>query len=236
MSALGAIALNEFLAAGAYRPANWGQPQQYSLTCTLPGLPATSVTSSGSVGGVATPDASGTGANTQAATGSPTTYYFDAILLADHTQEAVGTRHPVQVGPAIIDHVYLLPARIVLQVKMSNAMQSFIQGQYSSVPSKSVSAFQAFLQIQASRAPITLVTRLKTYQNMWLSLVNGHDDFRTSQGFNGTLHFEQIISATVSSQTVSARPNATNTTSTGTLSTQPPSFSTLNGVDAIPKP
>jgi hypothetical protein len=217
------IGLTELLAGGAYRPANWSQPQQYFLTCTLP---SATVSSSSSVNGVVTP-----GSSSSVTSGSPTTYYFDAVMMADHAQEAVGTKHPVQIGSPLIDHVYLQPQRVVLQVKLSDAMQSFVQGQYSSVPSKSVSAYQTFLQIQAARVPITLATRLKTYQNMWLALVAAHDDVRTAHGFNGTLHFEQIISASVSTQTVSARPHATDSTNLGTLSTQPASAANIAAVN-----
>ena len=216
MSALGTVALTEFFAGGAYRPANWSQPQQYSLTCALP-------SATGSASGSKT-------------TGPSTTYYFDAIILADHVQEAVGTKNPVQIDSPMIDHVYLQAQRVVLQVKLSDAIQSFVQGQYSSVPSKSVSAYQTFLQIQAALVPITLATRLETYQNMFLALVTAHDDVRTAHGFNGTLHFEQIISASVSTQTVSARPHATDSMNSGAPILQPVSAANIAAIAAIPKP
>jgi hypothetical protein len=214
---------------GGYRPVNWiYAPQQYSLTCTLP---SSTVTSSSSVNGVTTP-----GSLSSSTEGQTTTYYFDAVMVAEHVQEAMGTKHPVQVGPAIVDHVYLQPAQVTLQVKMSDAMQSFVNGQYSSVPSKSVSAYQQFLQIQASRVPITLVTRLNTYQNMWIASIRPQDDARTVRGFNGLLRFEQIISASITSQSVSARPNTTNTTNSGNLSPGTPTSTEANQVGTIPTP
>ena len=229
-------ALTTFALVGPYRPANWGQPQLYSLTCILPanaGLPEATVTTSQTVNGQ--PVAGPFGSSTQPATaGMPTTYFFDAMLRAEHTQEAVGTKHPVQVGPAVIDHIYLLPARVVLEVGFSDTMQSFLAGQYSGGRSRSVNAFQAMKQVQAARVPITLATRLQTYQNMWLADVRAVEDYRTSRSGRFTLHFEQIISATVSSGNVSSRPNATDTTNVGTVAPTAPTPSTLNGVDALP--
>lgn len=213
-----------------YRPVNWTyQPQQYSITVTLP---AATVSSSGSVNGVTTPGS----ASSTTSPGSSTSYYFDAVMLAEHMQEAVMTPHPVQVGPALVDHMYLQPAEVILRVKMSDAMQSFVNGQYSSVPSKSVSAYQQFLQIQASRAPIVLATKLNTYQNMGIISLRPQDNWQTVRGFNGIIRFKQIISAQVNSQALSSRSNTTNTTNSGSLSPGPPSISTLNGVDTIPKP
>jgi hypothetical protein len=206
-----------------YRPVNWiYQPQQYSITVTLP---AATVSSSGSVNGVQTPGS----ASSTTSQGQSTTYYFDAVMVASHRQEAVMTKHPVQIGPAVADHMYLNPAMVTLQVKMSDAMQSYVNGQYSSVPSKSISAYQQFLQIQASRAPIILATRLNTYQNMGITLIEPQDDWRTVRSFNGIIRFEQIRTAQVTSQALSARSNATNSTS-------PPSINTINGVDQIPPP
>lgn len=214
------IVLSELLGGGPYRPANWSQqPQLYSMTCTLPTsipLSANNNTSTAS-----TPPSS-----------SPTTYYFDATLRVEHTQEAVCTEHPVQVGPAIVDHLYLRPARVVLEVAMSDAMQSFQAGQYSGSKSKSVSAYKTFKQIQAARVPITLTTRLDTYQNMIIEDVRGTEDNRTRQGFRGTLHFRQIISASVSTATTSVRPDQTDSTNEGTKAptSVPPSYTPLSSI------
>jgi hypothetical protein len=201
------------ISTGPWRPPQWSsQPQLWSMTFTMPGLPATSVSSTD----LTTPDASGVGATTQPATSQTTTYFFDAMLRAEHEQEAVGTKHPVQVGPAIVDHVYLNPARVTLEIAMSDAMDSFQSGQYSGAMSKSVAAFQAFDNLQASRAPITLATRLKQYQNMWLRLVRATDTNLTSHALKAVLYFEQIISATVVQTTTSSRPNQTGATNEGT--------------------
>ncbi len=229
--AIASVAQLAFL-EGPYRPLNWAfQPQLYSMTCTLPpSQPSTTVTTSGSAGGAPIPPVS----TTSGQTSSPTTYYFDAVLRADHTQELVATEHPVQVGPAVVDHAYLKPARVVLEVAMSDAMQAYQQGQYGSASgfsffsglltnppaSKSVNAFQTFLAIQAARVPITLVTRYKTYQNMILELVRGNEDARTIGAFRGMLYFRQIISANVSQASTSARPNQTDSVNEGVKASQ----------------
>ena len=207
MSFVGNVNIAAAIAA-SYRPPNWGlsSTQTYSITCTLPAN---------------TPSSANPNQNTTATPGQPTTYFFDATLRVEHVQEAVGTKHPVQVGPAIVDHIYLMPARVTLEVAMSDAMQSFQSGQYSGGTSRSVVAYQTFKQIQAARVPIALNTRLTGYANMWLVDVRGVEDSATSRGFRGTLRFEQIISAQVASATVSSRPATTDTTNEGTKGVQP---------------
>jgi hypothetical protein len=209
--------------SAAYRPLNWAnQPQLYSMTCTLPApTPSTGSNNNQS-------------ATTNPQTQSPTTYYFDATLRVEHTQELVCTEHPVQVGPAIVDHAYLRPARVVLEVGMSDAMQSFSSSQYTGGKSKSVSAYQTFKQIQSARVPITLSTRLDTYQNMVLEDVRGTEDSRTFRGFRGSLHFRQIISASVSQTTVSVRPDQTDSTNEGTKGVLPVDPTTSGAVATIP--
>lgn len=218
--------------SGPWRPPQWNLPQLYSMTCTLPGTPSANVSSSSSVGGVTTPGS----ASSTSSPGTPsttTTYFFDAVLRAEHNQEAVGTKHPVQIGPAIVDHVYLMPARVVLEVGMSDAMDSFMAGQYSGARSKSVSAYQTFKQIQAARVPITLATRLDQYQNMWLQDVRATETNVTAHAARVTLYFEQIISAQTSSVTTSARPDQTGATNLGTKAPGGLSTSETNQLNSL---
>jgi hypothetical protein len=189
--------------AVGYRPANWGQQKQlYSITCTLPPAANTGVPANNTIQ-------------------LPTTYFFDAVLRVDHIQEAIGTEHPVQVGPAVVDHIYLKPYEMTLEVAISDCMQSYQSGQYSSGSSRSVSAYQQFLAIEAARVPITVATRLVTMTNMFMRVARATEDSKTFRGFRGALYFKQIIAAQVSASTTSTRPNATNTTNEGTKSPQP---------------
>jgi len=195
------------LSATAFRPPNWTQPQLWSLTTTLPS----------SAGGM----------------GSPTTYWFDAVLRADHDQELAITRHPVQNGASITDHAYAEPAVVVLEVAVSDAMDSYSAGQYSGGSSKSVTAYQQFLQIQQLRLPCTLATRLNTYENVLVAGLRSYETKESVAAWRGSVRFQQIIMGTVAQQTVSARPNQTGTTNEGTLGPETPSD---NFVDTFANP
>jgi hypothetical protein len=211
--------LGAFLSNG-FRPPQWTQPQLTSITANLPGLPATSVTTSsvdqfGNV--ISSPSTS-----SQAATTTPTTYFFDAILRVDHFQELRATDHPVQGGASITDHAYLMPARVSLEIGMSDAMDSYQSGQWTGSSSKSINAYQTLLQLQALRIPVTVTTRLNTYSNMIIESIRSGDDARTLHGLKAHVQFRQIIVGTVTTSTESARPHATGLFSLGLVQPLPP--------------
>jgi hypothetical protein len=177
----------------------------------------------------------------------PTNYFFDAILRVDHFQELTATRHPVQNGAPIVDHAYLQPARVVLEIGMSDALAVYSGGQFfsnpfSGNPSKSVSAYQALITLQELRIPLQLTTRLNTYQNMLIESIRSPDDLKTRYGLRATITFIQILTATVVTNNQSARPNASQQTNPGT--TQPtavPQSITNNnessaGISSFPTP
>ena len=149
-----------------------------------------------------------------------TVYVFDAVLELEHEQRLEKTRHPVQSGADISSHAYLQPARCVMYVGMSDAMDSFSSGYagagqsaalggITATPSavapfsgasssKSVNAYETMLTLQVARQPLTVTTRLRTYANMLLVAVSPKEDAKTITGLRMRLEFEQIILATTS--------------------------------------
>lgn len=194
---------------GPFRPPQWQGPQLTSLSAVLPA--SSSVTTSDS-------DAAGAETSTQANT-TPTTYFFDAVMRVDHVQDMRITEHPVQNGSSIVDHAYLMPARVAMEIGMSDAMARYQANQYTSAASKSVSAYQTLLYLQSLRVPITLTTRLKQYQNMEIESIRAADDNRTLHALKALVSFRQIILGTVTSAPQSARPDQTNSTPDGTVPT-----------------
>ncbi len=174
--------------ATQWRPPQWSQPQITSITATLP----------------------------QDDSDFPTTFYFDAVFHLDHYQELTATRHPIQSGASIVDHAFLEPARLVMEIGMSDAMESFIAGQFTSDNSKSVSAYQTLLQLQSLRIPLTVNTRLNQYQNMLIRSLRAPDSVRTGHGLRVLVTLEEIIVAPVVTNTQSARPDQSSSTNDGT--------------------
>jgi hypothetical protein len=204
--------------SGAYRPPQWAGPQLWSITTTLPNQAGSSSDAD---------DSSNT------STGSPTTFFFDAVQRVDHNEEVVITKHPVQSGAALTDHAFSLPAQVTLEVGFSDAMDSYQSGQYSGGSSKSVTAYQTFQQIKDLHLPCTLATRLAQYTNMMIVQLRAPESRENFASTMMTIRLEQIILGSVSSSTQSTRNQQTGNTNAGPLSTTAPSSGTsgLNNGD-----
>lgn len=199
---------------GKYRPTTWQNGKaQYSVV-----IPSSSTT---------TQDPN-TGNLSVTKTGS-TMYVFDAIWRASHSLRLELTKKPVQTGFNISDNAVQVQPRVTLEIGMNDTMDQFTAGMWTGNSSKSVSAFLTLQKLLQNRVLLTLNTRLQSYQNVMLIECTPVEDAKTQYGLRATLVFEQVFLATVASQTQTARPNATDSTSLGTQQGQNvPSAATNN--------
>lgn len=143
-------------------------------------------------------------------------YFPDVVLREDHEESAQITQHPVQTGANISDHAFDLPARLTLEIGVSDVMQSFYGGQFTSGSSRSVNAYKTLLELKSKRQPITVVTRLKKYTNMLIQRISPIVDFRTNEALRATVSLQQIILAEVAKTTaVSSKSQTTDQTKSG---------------------
>lgn len=221
-----------------WRPPNWSQPQDVTLTVTIPGLPEASVSTSSTVNGLLVEDTSGSpSTTTEAATQSQNvTYFFDAVMRVDHVEEVIITSHPVQAGAAISDHAYKVPTQIYLDVKFSDAQQSYDITQYTGGTTKSVAAYQAFKYIKDNHLLCRLTTKLDTYENMLIESITAPESLATIFGVHMLIRLKEIIVGVVSVSTVSARPQQIDETQFGTLNGETPDQATINQLQGIANP
>jgi hypothetical protein len=217
---------------GPYRPAQWQYAPQVTLT-----VPGTAADATGTAGSGITPSSQGivlddgTVAtpsfvdNSNLHPGSQGTpdqvYVFDAVFRIDHQQRIEKTQQPIQTGANIADHAFIMPARVVLEIGMSDAMDSFTPGQWTGNSSKSVNAYQTLKSIAKARQPLTLSTRLDTYMNVLLLDVSAPDSVETQFGLKASVVFEELLTGTVTTQQVSGRSDLTGSTNLGTKSPLP---------------
>jgi hypothetical protein len=63
--------------------------------------------------------------------------------------------------------------------------------------------------MQLERAPLTVTTRLQTYENMIIEELSAPDDYMTLNALKCTVHLKQIIFANVAETVESKRPAST---------------------------
>jgi hypothetical protein len=203
---------------GTWRPPTWNQPAVTAITVPAPA-----------------PDPNSGKAL------DPEVLVFDAILRAEHAEENRITDFPIQgsqSGAFVSDHVINLPSRLTLDIGMSDAMDSYYPGQWSSNPSKSVSAYQKLLDLKEAGQILSVTTRLKNFPSMVIESIQTSDTNRTLHGLRAIVTFRQIqiatiaaVSSTVSfnsddqsgANPVSARPQDTQATPVGALQPNLPS-------------
>lgn len=201
---------------GPWTPPQYSQPALTMLTVPATGSPSlVSAPVTSPNGTVAAPVYQG---------GVPSTsYVFDAVLKLSHRRSLVKTQHPVLTGANISDHYYLKPSRVVLEIGMSDAMAAFTAGVWVGASTKSISAWQILKGLQLNGTLLTVTTRLDTYYNMLIDDLNTSDDNKTLHGLRATVTLEELISASVSSQSPSsARSQTTDSTSSGTIQSTAP--------------
>lgn len=162
-----------------------------------------------------------------------TTYAFDCEISIEHQQQIRKTEHPVQTGASISDHAYIIPARLILDIGMSDAMDAYFDT-WSGDVSKSVSAFQTMLALQFSRIPLSITTRLRTYENMIIESLTPNETVKTIAGLRMRVEFGQIFMANTSQTPVSARSQDTNNTTLGTVEPQPPTAAQATQNKVVP--
>lgn len=180
---------------------------------------------------------------TDPVTGQQTAYVFDAIIRLAHRQQSVITLNPVQTGAAISDNAYIVPPKLVIEIGMSDAMQSYTVGQWADAPSRSVSAYQTLVGIQAELSPVQIVTRLRSYSNMMIADIQADDDSTTAHALKATISFEQILTAQAQivsssvSYPTSEIPQTTNQTPVGQVQTipVPASIQSQNNIENVPE-
>ena len=180
--------------SGPWRPSQWGRSVPLTLSAT------------------------------DSQSGKATVYVFDGILRAEHQQPSVITLNPVQTGAPITDHAYRLPARVVVEIAMSDAMQSYDVNQWNNGPTRSVSAHQTLVSMQAARQVLQLATKLRQYDQMLIADIRAVETKETTYGLHAVVTFLELLTAQVESTGAwrrSAIPQATAESLLGQAQTVP---------------
>lgn len=132
-------------------------------------------------------------------------FFFDAVLNEQHDSELTITQHPVQTGANIADHSFLNPSTLTMEIGMSDAMATMLEGQFTEYYTKSVSAYEKLRELQALRLPLAVHTRLHHYDNMLIQNITAPDNYRTQYGLRCTVTLQEIFVVDVATGTVSTR-------------------------------
>jgi len=146
-------------------------------------------------------------------------YFFDAVFREEHTSTLKITEHPIQSGSNIVDHAYMEPRRLVMDIGMSDAMDTLYDSQWSGAYTKSVSAYRILLALQTARTTVSVHTRLYDYTNMLIESITAPDDYSTQLGLKCTVTLRELMVVEVDTNSTSTDTQTTDSTNSGTVAT-----------------
>lgn len=144
-------------------------------------------------------------------------YFFDGFINVDVASELVITENPVETGSSVVDHSYVKPIEITMQVMMSDVHQSIIPGQFSGGWSRSMTAYKLLKELQSKRIPFSVLCRLGMFENMLLRRVQAADNAETYQGLMAEVTLSEIPMARVKVVELSLTSQTTIKTEMGKL-------------------
>lgn len=144
-------------------------------------------------------------------------YFFDGIMNINHSRELEITENPVETGASVVDHSYVKPAELTMQVLMSDVHRSIYPGQFDGAKSRSLAAWDILNKIQSSRIPCSVFTPLGLYNNMLISSIEATEDASTVHALNATVMLREIPIARVKTVKISSAPQTTGSTNLGQL-------------------
>lgn len=109
----------------------------------------------------------------------------DAVISTDHQANLTLTEHPVQQGAPVSDHAYMNPDEVSVEIGMTDVMEG-------SGADHSVNAYNTFRALMEKREPVTVVTRLKTYEDMMITTISSLDDHTTMHALRATIYFTKV--------------------------------------------
>jgi hypothetical protein len=113
---------------------------------------------------------------------------FDTIVSEDHRYTATTTNYPVEFGTIISDHIIKYPDEVTIQGMVSDTPLNILP-----TFNRSVAAFNQLVEIQARRIPVTVVTGIKVYTNMAITVLNVPRTIKTGQTLTFNIEFKKII-------------------------------------------
>jgi hypothetical protein len=159
---------------------------------------------------------------------------FDSVLSESIQSDATITKHPIEVGADIADHIYVNPATITMKVIVGYTT-IYDDDPYgtslSSANSRPQNAYKVLEEIKAAGKTFTVITGMKIWNNMALTALTVDRDATTANVMIADLTLQEVFvvdtAMTVLPAYRLAIPGASSQVNNGQVSTTPQDSSVL---------
>src|SRR5271169_3229899 len=116
------------------------------------------------------------------------TVTFDTMVTEEHHYSSRVTHYPVEYGTIVSDHIIREPDRVTLSGLITDTPLSLL------APfNRSVTAFNQLVRLQALRIVFDVVTGIKVYKNMAITLLDVPRNMKTGQTLTFNIELQKII-------------------------------------------
>lgn len=136
-------------------------------------------------------------------------YFFDGFMNVQHNKSLTITKNPVETGASVVDHAYVNPSKIVMNIKVSDVNRSMVPGQFQERSFRHTSAWAVLTQIQANRIPVDVFTKLGLYKNMLIEDIVANDDASTFRALDAQVTLVEIPVARVKTVKITSADQTT---------------------------
>lgn len=146
-------------------------------------------------------------------------YFFDGFIKVQHEHNLKITENPVETGASVVDHAYLEPAELTMDIIVSDVHQSYVSGQFEEGDSvfRHINAWNVLRKLQEDRIPVSVFTKLQLYDNMLIKSLSAVDMDETFRALSCSVVLRGIPIARVRTVKISKAPQTTTETESGTL-------------------
>lgn len=145
-------------------------------------------------------------------------YFFDGFISTKVSHSLEITENPVETGSAVVDHAYVKPSEVTMQIKMSDVHQSLISGQFEGGWSRSIKAYDILRKIQTDRIPVSVLSPVALFDNMLIKSMEVDCNSNTYRGLSASVTLVEIPIARVKTVAISAASQTTLETEMGKIS------------------
>lgn len=128
-------------------------------------------------------------------------FVADVTEREEHHDQLFITEHPIEAGANISDHAYKRPAEVQLRLGWSNSAYFNFDPWYINT------IYLGLLKFQADRAPFTLFTGKRVYQNMLLAGLIVETDDTSEWALRVEASLIQVFIVNTQTTTISSNPN-----------------------------
>lgn len=119
--------------------------------------------------------------------------FFDSVLRESHNFSVTSTEQPLEFGANIVDHAYVMPRLLEMDVMVGDIYFSFSTPSSYNLSKRSADALNRLNLLMVKREPLVVISNLVKYNNLLLVGISANQDKTNNSTLMATLSFKEAL-------------------------------------------